>query len=542
MSRNRLSDNDANGAVTRNIPLYRNLQGTHRNLREFRQSTPDATLEEFPPTDGCCTHSPAPRLNRSNPFVVPRLRAVYHLATEPSMSEPATSPNSNLTPEARSALGVVFLTLFIDLISFSIIFPLFPNMLAYYREIEGQSGLFGAVYSLLLRLTEATASPEGEWGVIVLFGGVLGALYSLLQFVFAPIIGKLSDRFGRKPILILGLSGMLLSHLLWLFAGRFWLLVLSRVVGGVMSGNISTATAVVADVTHSRARAKGMAIVGMAFGLGFIVGPAAGGITGDWDMTKLWPELAAYGINPFSTPALIASILSLINLLQLTLRFRESLSRDRRDRATVERTANPAVMLRTRALPGVGKTNLTYFLFFVAFSAMEFSLTFLTVDRFGFAPRDNGMLFLYSGVILALVQGGCVQRRAARIGPKALSVQGMVLAIPGLILIGTSALAESPALVYAGLGLLAAGVAHVTPCLTAMASLYAPAGEQGRVLGVFRSVGALARAVGPLAGCVLYWRLGATSAYISAGLFLLLPLWLAARLPALPPHPNPTKL
>lgn len=449
---------------------------------------------------------------------------------------------SNLTPEARSALRVVFLTLFIDLISFSIIFPLFPNMLAYYREVEGQSGLFGGAYSLLLRLTEVVGSPEGEWGVIVLFGGVLGALYSLLQFFFAPIIGKLSDRYGRKPVLILGLSGMLISHLLWLFAGRFWMLVLSRVVGGVMSGNISTATAVVADVTHSRARAKGMAIVGVAFGLGFMVGQAAGGITGAWDMTKHWPGLAAYGVNPFSAPALLASILTLINLLQLTLRFRETLSRDRRDRVTASRTANPVEILRTRALPGVGETNLTYFLFFVAFSAMEFSLTFLTVDRFGFTPRDNGMLFLYSGVILALVQGGYVQRHSAKMGPKVLTVHGMVLAIPGLLLIGSSAIADSPLLVYAGLGLLAIGVAHVTPCLTAMASLYAPAEEQGRVLGVFRSVGALARAVGPLAGCILYWRLGAASAYICGGLFLFFPLWLAGRLPALPPHPEPTEL
>lgn len=458
------------------------------------------------------------------------------------MSDPALTTHSKLTAEARSALSVVFLTLFIDLISFSIIFPLFPNMLAYYRDAEGETGLFGSAYSLLLRLTEVAGSPEGEWGVIVLFGGVLGALYSLLQFFFAPIIGNLSDRVGRKPVLILGLSGMLISHVLWLFAGRFWLLVVSRIVGGVMSGNISTATAVVADVTHSRARAKGMAIVGVAFGLGFIVGPAIGGISGGWDMTKHWPGLAAYGVNPFSTPALLASILTLINLLQLTLRFRETLPADQRERVAGARTVNPAVMLRTRTFPGVGETNLTYFLFFVAFSAMEFSLTFLTVDRFGFTPRDNGMLFLYSGVILALVQGGYVQRRSAHTGPKLLSVRGMMLAIPGLILIGASAPAKSPLLVYAGLGLLAVGVAHVTPCLTALASLYAPAGEQGRVLGVFRSVGALARAVGPLAGCVLYWRLGAASAYICAGLFLFFPLWLAARLPALPPHPEPTEL
>ena len=458
------------------------------------------------------------------------------------MKQASASEDSRLNPTARSALGVVFMTLFIDLISFSIIFPLFPNMLKYYQAVESSSSLFGWGYSLLLRLTEIAGSPEGEWGVIVLFGGLLGALYSLLQFFFAPVIGRLSDRFGRRPILIMGLTGMLISHLLWLLAGRFWLLVLSRVVGGVMSGNISTATAVVADVTPARARAKGMAIVGVAFGLGFIIGPALGGLSGAWDLTQRWPGLAAYGVNPFSVPALLASILTAINLLQLLWRFEETLSPERRGQSDSGRTINPVTLARVSHFPGVGATNLTYFLFFVAFSAMEFSLTFLTVDRFGFTPRDNGMLFLYSGIILATVQGGYVQRRSASAGPKRLAVQGILLAIPGLLLIGVSAWKNSPVILYGGLGILAMGAAHVTPCLTALASLYAPQDEQGRILGAFRSIGALARAIGPLAGSLLYWRLGADVSYTCAGLFLVLPLVLAARLPKLPAHAHHTEM
>jgi len=448
-----------------------------------------------------------------------------------------------LAPRSRRATGIVFVTLFIDLVSFSIVFPLFPNMLAYYRGVEGGAGLFGWFHGVLERLTALAGSPEGDWGIMVLFGGVLGALYSLLQFLCAPVLGRASDRYGRKPVLLLGVGGMVLSHVLWVFAGRFWLLLLSRVIGGMMSANIATATAVVADVTDARTRPRGMALIGMAFGLGFIIGPAIGGLTASLDLTAHWPGLVQVGVNPFSTPALIAAVLSFANWLQLALRFRESLPRDRRSVPASVRTANPLVLLRERSAPGAGGTNLTYFLFFAVFSGMEFTLTFLTVDRLGYAPRENGLMFFYVGVILALVQGSYVRVLSPRLGPRRMSAHGISLAAPGLLLIGLAAANTSALMLFAVLGLLAAGVAQTTPCLTALASLYAPHGEQGRALGVFRSVGALARAAGPLAGCLLYWSLGASLTYAVAGVLMLAPLWLARRLPE--PHhhaANPTEM
>lgn len=440
-------------------------------------------------------------------------------------------PPDALPARARKALWVVFLTLFIDLVGFSIIFPLFPAMLTHYREVSGGAGLFGAVYAALERLTLLAGSPEGDWGIIVLFGGAIGALYSLLQFLCTPFIGRLSDRFGRRPVLLLGLSGIFLSHLVWFFAGSFELLVLSRLLGGVMSGNISTATAVVADVTGERNRSRGMAIIGIAFGLGFIIGPVIGGLLAGIDLTAHWPALAAWGVNPFSLPAGAAMLLALANVFQLLFRFEETLPAGGPPPSSFRRTLNPLAMFRTREYPGLGRTNLTYFLFFAAFSGMEFTLTFLAVDRLGFEVRQNAYMFLFVGVLSALVQGGYVRRFSDRIGPKRMTLHGLAITAPGLLLIGVTGVWPSVWVLFAGLALLAIGAAQVTPCLTALASMYGPPAEQGRILGVFRSAGALSRAVGPLLGSVLYWQLGGAASYVCAGLFLAAPLLIAASLP-----------
>ena len=448
------------------------------------------------------------------------------------MTSDAKSLDEKLSPRARSALGVVFVTLFIDLIGFSIIFPLFPQMLTFYRDASGGGGAFGLLHGWLTTLTAVAGSPEGEWGIIVLFGGLIGALYSLLQFLFAPLIGRLSDRYGRRPVLICGLTGVLLSHLVWVFAGSFELLLLSRLLGGVMSGNISTATAVVADVTTDRERSKGMAIIGVAFGLGFLVGPAIGGLLAGHDLTSTWPALAGWGINPFSLPAAVAALLAFINVWQLIFRFKETLPERIPDAQKVRRTANPFAIFHGYGYPGVTRTNLAYFLFFVAFSGMEFTLTFLATDRLGFGPRQNGMMFVFVGVISALIQGGYVRRMSPRLGSKRMALHGLAFSVPGMLLIGLGGAQASLWFMFTGLALLAAGVAQTAPCLTALASVYGPPEEQGRVLGVFRSAGALARAIGPLAGSIAYWRLGGGYTYLFAGLFVLLPLAITYSLPA----------
>jgi MFS family permease len=443
-----------------------------------------------------------------------------------SASSPESRPSEPLSPEARSVLGIVFLTLFLDLVGFSIVFPLFPAMLTYYLELEGESGILGTMVAVLDRFSAFAGSPN-EFGAVVFFGGALGSLYALLQFVFAPIFGTLSDRVGRRPILLVTIAGLAVSYALWIFAGSFALLIAARVLGGIMSSNISTATAVVADVTSVRNRGRGMALIGMAFGLGFIVGPAIGGFSAAIDLTERYPDLAAYGVNPFSVPAIIAFVLSVINLGFVALRFPETLKPEARSER-VKRTVNPAALFRAENYPGVTPTNWTNFLFLSAFAGMEFTLTFLAMDRLDYGPRRNGLMFLFVGIVLAAVQGGYVRRRADAIGPRKMAMHGLITTMPGLVCL---AFAQSTLLLYVGLFFMAVGSAQVIPCLTSLASAYAPPHEQGRILGVFRSLGALARALGPIAICLIYWRWSATAAYLVGAAFILLPLYVTSRLP-----------
>jgi len=432
-----------------------------------------------------------------------------------------------LSPEARSALKVIFITLFLDLIGFSIIFPLFPAMLDYYVAREGDGGgLVGSLVSFLENFSRAAGGPA-DIGIIVLFGGVLASLYSLLQFVFSPVLGSLSDRYGRKPVLLVSIAGIALSYVMWFFAGPFIVLVLARTLGGMMAGNISTASAVVADVTSVRNRPRGMAVIGIAFGIGFIVGPAIGGFSALIDLTELLPGLEPYGLNPFSLPAAIAFALSLVNLFWVSTRFVETLPPSgESDRAA--RSINPLVLFRTYEYPGVTKTNVTNFLFLTAFAGTEFGLTFLAADRLGYGPHENAYLFLFIGLTLALVQGGYVRRRAPLIGPKRMSLHGFACVIPGVVLL---AFANSSLLMYVALFFMAVGAAQIIPNLTSLASAYAPAHDQGRILGVFRSLGALARGVGPLIACLLYWRLGAAAAYTALGIAMFAPFALTTALP-----------
>ena len=443
------------------------------------------------------------------------------------MPSQPTEQSEPLNDKAKTALKAVFITLFLDLVGFSIIFPLFPAMLDYYLTKEGDSGLIGAVVRMLERFTEVAGGPS-EVGIIVLFGGILAALFSFLQFICSPIIGTLSDRYGRRPLLLVSIAGIGVSYVMWFFAGSFAMLVAARIVGGLMSGNISTATAVVADVTSTKNRSKGMALIGIAFGIGFIIGPAIGGFSAMVDLTPHLPSLVPYGLNPFSTPALIAAILSGINFFYVLTKFKETLPDSPEDSDRVQRSINPVTLFKTQDYPGVSKTNMINFLFLTTFSGMEFSLTFLAMDRLGYGPKENAYMFLFIGLILTLVQGGYVRRKSAVIGPKRMAMQGLVCVTPGLVCVG---LAHSVGLLYLGLFLMAIGSAQVIPCITALASSYAPANEQGRILGIFRSLGALARGMGPLIACVLYWRLGATAAYVIGAATIILPLLITAKLP-----------
>ena len=445
------------------------------------------------------------------------------------MSKMSSSEGFVLSPAARKILKTVFLTIFLDLVGFSIIFPLFPALARHYLTVNPDDPILRGIFGVIDAMATAGGSVS-EAQRIVLFGGLLGAVYSLLQFLFAPVWGALSDRIGRRPVLLVTIAGMALSYGLWIVSGSFTLLVMARVMGGVMGGNISTATAVVSDVTDSQTRSRGMAVIGIAFGLGFVLGPAIGGLSSLWNPLTMHPELATFGVNPFSGAAAIACLLAVLNFIMVYRSLPETLPLEKRGQSEVVRSSNPFKLFRPLPYRGVNLTNLGYFLFLTAFSGMEFTLTFLAADRFAYTPRQNAVMFVFVGLLIAMVQGGFVRRKARQIGEKKMVLMGLLAVIPGLLLIGY---AQTQGLLYAGLALLAFGSATIIPCLTALTTLYAPADVQGQVIGAFRSLGALARMVGPLVASLVYWRYGSLAPYLAGAIFLFLPMLLVAKLPVL---------
>jgi MFS family permease len=432
-----------------------------------------------------------------------------------------------LPPSSRRAIGIVWLTIFIDLVGFSVIFPIFPAMLEWYLPREA-SGSF--LHDLIRAFESLTQGANQEFLVAVLFGGFLGSLYSVLQFFASPFWGRLSDRIGRRRVLLITTTGTALSYLLWIYSGSFWVLVLSRLLGGVMSGNLAVATASIADLTDTRGRSRGMALVGVAFGLGFILGPAIGGLGSLVDLGVNPASEATFALTPFSFPALLALILSVINIIWVWRAFPETLDEKDRD----PHPTGPLIRLGS-PIPDVRRALWVNFLFVLAFAGMEFTLTFLALERLLYQPHQMSLLFLFIGLVLALTQGGLVRRYGHRFGERNFTTLGLLAGTVSLVCLSVS---QSTGLFYTGLFLLGFGVGCTSPTLAALVSLYAPANRQGAELGAFRSIGALGRAIGPLYGATIYWWLGSQTAYLTAAVLLFVAAVFSLLLPR-PPTEHP---
>jgi MFS family permease len=424
---------------------------------------------------------------------------------------------------------VIFLTLYIDLIGFSIIFPLGPDLLAHYLATDGQTGVLGRILQQTDRLAAALGQEQAF--VAVLFGGILSSVFSLLQFVFAPFWGALSDRLGRRRVLRFTVAGTALGYLVWVCSGSFWMFLLSRIITGAFSGNLSVATAAVADVTDRQERSRAMGLVGAAFGLGLVTGPMLGALAVHWNVLDQAPGLARFGLNPFSVPALISLALCAVNLVWISLRFTETLSPAARAASRDPRIRNPVAAILGLRDPHVRRTNVVAFVFSTAFVAMETSLTFLAAERFGYTARQNGLLLGFLGVCAILTQGFVVRRLLLHLDEVRVLGLGLAATCVGLLAVG---FAPAPALLFAGLAVLALGAGLVNPASTGLISLYSPAEEQGRVLGIFRSLGALSRAITPLLAGAVFWIWGAKSLYVIGALLAAAAGWLSMRLP----HPS----
>ena len=383
---------------------------------------------------------------------------------------------------------ILFLIVFVDLVGFGIMVPLLP----FYVERVG-------------------AGPE----IITITLG----LYSLAQFFAAPILGKLSDRYGRKPILAWALSGFVVSYLILGFADSLAMVVVSRIFGGLMAGNISAAFAYVTDITSPETRAKGMGMVGAALGLGFIFGPVIGGVLAGPDI-----ETAN-----FLLPALVAASLTTVALLGVIFVLPESLSQDVRDKIRnspkISITAKIKAVFNRRALTlivliGFGIT--------MAWALLETTLALWANSVLSLGPRDIGLLLTYVGVIAVIVQGGMIGPLTKRFGEQGLVATAVCFLFSGY---GVLAAAQDWTFLIISMTLLAIGNALANPSLSSLVSKEADETERGSVLGVYQGASSLARVVGPMYAGLVFVQLGPAAPFVIAAVCMIPTLLMVILLP-----------
>src|SRR5690242_14219197 len=360
----------------------------------------------------------------------------------------------------RSPLIVIFTTVFIDLVGFGIVIPVLP----FYAEGTG----FNATPRMV---------------------GLLFASYSIMQLIFSPVLGRLSDRYGRRPVLLLSIIGTGIGFMILGLATTLWMLFIGRILDGITGGNISTAQAYIADVTTEENRAKGMGLIGAAFGLGFILGPAIGGILSHW------------GIH---VPFFFAATLCFANAMLLFFTLPETVTADHPAKHAAAGGRSLGHIVASLKQPTLAFILVIYFLFIVAFSIMTTSFSLYTIFRFGYDAQHTGYLFAYVGLIAVIIQGGLIGRLVKRFGEIPLVVFGALcfaISLFAVPFVGPAAGGLGALLI--GGGVFSMGNSLATPALTSLASKSVGPEQQGTVLGVTQSAASLARAVGPSLAALL---------------------------------------
>jgi len=392
------------------------------------------------------------------------------------------------------SLGAIFLTIFLDLLGFGLVLPFLAD--------------------------EARAA----FGVSTFVGSLLASIYSLMQFLFVPVWGRVSDRVGRRPVLIwsigataLGMSG--LGFALIFGSSVAWLFV-ARAFSGMATANLGVASAYIADVTSPEDRARGMGLIGMAFGLGFILGPAVGGSLA---------EISILGHHG-AVPCFVAGALSLLNLLWAIFGLGESLAPEKR--SLEGRSLSPLNLEAARvafAKPGVAFAILVNFIAILSFTNLDQTFRFFNADLFHMSQKQTGFVLAFIGIVAAIVQGGMIRPLSKRFGESRLIRTGIAIQAGAFALLVVAPRFGMWFLFVAG-AVLAFGNGLTQPSVSAFISKKASASEQGATLGTSQSAASLARMFGPALGGFLYSEIGPRAPYVIASLGMALALVAALRL------------
>ena len=381
-------------------------------------------------------------------------------------------------------MAILFFIVFIDLLGFGIIIPQLP--------------FYGVHFG---------ASPTAVT--------LLMSCYSLAQFFMSPVLGRLSDRIGRRPVLLVSMICSCLAYL-WLgFASALWMLFAARLLAGAGAGNIAAAQAYITDITSSEARAKGMGMIGAAFGLGFTIGPWLGGVVAGSNPTP----------QDLQRPAFLAAGLSAVAFLLVIALLKESLPQTGAPAAR----ANRWELARTSmGRPTLRLLILLFFAITAAFAGMETTFALWTKDAFGWGPEQVGWLFFFVGCVLIVVQGVLIGPLSRWLGEARLVLVGSAAIALGL---GAITFASGLASLLFASGCLAIGMGLLNPSINSLISRQAGIEERGGIMGVAQSGASLARVVGPAVAGPLFELLGRNAPYYAGALVMLGVLGFALRLP-----------
>lgn len=370
-----------------------------------------------------------------------------------------------------SPIYTLLFTIFIDLLGFSVIVPIIGP---YTKDVLGATGL--------------------QFGII-------GGVYSLMNFICAPLLGTLSDRIGRRPVLLVTIVIAMCGHLLFSLSTSLWVLFIARMVAGIGSGNISVAQAYIADVTPVEGRAKAMGLIGAAFGIGFVFGPPIGGFI--------------YKHYSFHYIGYLSAALCLINFVMAWFTLPESLKeKNTETRFSLKNTW--IGLLEAGRDKSVNKYFLLFFILIMAFSMMQQTITLLFKDRHGLDEAQGSYMLAYMGIVMAIVQGGLIGFFSKRFGENKMLIIGNILMCIGLVAIPFGPFF----LTFIYFAVIAVANGMLGPAINALISKNANPQHLGRIMGANQSFGSLARAIGPLTAGVLY-GLNYTLPYLTAGVIML---------------------